>query len=264
MMTDPLSLAFIGCFFIGLLFLLITSFIGHGTTHHIGSAGHMNLHHLGGHIGTTGGTTGGSAFNGRGAMHLQGGTQVRNGGGMSLFGFLNPMSLALFLVGFGFLGYVFHNAMASLALQFTFALAAIGGIALALVFLVLLGHIFGDSEGATVQDVSDRTGLLGKVSMTIQQSGVGEITYISPGGLRKSIPARSLSGQRLERDQEVVVINYQNGIAEVDTWEHFINQEALGIAENSRVGELVTQQPLLAASDNTDTACDIRAKSQKE
>ena len=28
-----------------------------------------------------------------------------------------------------------------------------------------------------------------------------------------------------ELEQEVVVVNFQNGIAEVDTWDHFVNQE---------------------------------------
>ncbi len=77
-----------------------------------------------------------------------------------------------------------------------------------------------------MQDVSDRTGLLGKVSMTIQENNIGEILYTSPGGMRKSIPARSIDGRRVERGQEVVVIDYQHGIAEVDTWEHFINEES--------------------------------------
>jgi len=248
MVTDPLSLAFIGCFFIGLLFLLITSLTGHGATHHIGGTGHTHSHHPGGHS----------------ATQAQRGTQLRHGGGFSLLGFLNPMSLALFLTGFGFLGYVFHNAMASLALQFTFAIASMGGIILALVFLVLLSRIFGDSEGATVQDVSDRTGLLGKVSMTILQNSLGEITYVSPGGLRKSIPARSLDGQRLERDQEVVVVNYQNGIAEVDTLERFVNQGGTGIAQGSGADELVTQQALLEESDKNDAAYIVREESQKE
>ncbi len=260
MVTDPLSLAFIGCFLIGLLFLLIVSFTGRGATHHVGGAGHAHSLHPGGHVGTTGGT----ASSGHSATQAQRGTQLRHGGGFSLLGFLNPMSLALFLIGFGFLGYVFHNAMASLALQFTFAIASVGGIILALVFLILLSRIFGDSEGATVQDVSDRTGLLGKVSMTILQNSLGEITYVSPGGLRKSIPARSLDGQRLERDQEVVVVNYQNGIAEVDTWERFVNQGGTGIAQGSQADELVTQQALLEESDKNDAAYIVREESQKE
>src|SRR5437016_4047433 len=201
MATDPLSLAFIGCFFIGLLFLLITSFTAHGATHHMGGAGHMHSLHPGGHVGTAG--------HGHSTTQARQGTQLKQHGGFSLFGYLNPMSLALFLLGFGFLGYVFHNAVASLPLQFTFAIAGVGGIILALVFLVLLSRVFGDSEGATVQDVSDRTGLLGKVSMAIPQNSIGEISYVSPGGMRKSIPARSLNGQGLSLNQEVVVVNYQ-------------------------------------------------------
>jgi len=228
MTTDPLSLAFIGCFLIGLLFLLITSFTGHHTIHHMGGAGHMHSHHLGGHVGATG-----SGQTGQSMVQAQQNTQLRQTGNFWLLSYLNPMSLALFLLGFGFLGYVFHNAMASLALQFTFAIAGVGGIILALVFLALLSHIFSESESATVQDVSDRTGLLAKVSVTIPQDGLGEITYLSPGGMRKSVAARSLGRQRLERDQEVVVVNSQRGIAEVDTWEHFTNQEGTSISQGT-------------------------------
>jgi hypothetical protein len=100
--------------------------------------------------------------------------------------------------------------------------------------------------------------------MTIPQNSIGEISYISPGGMRKSIPARSLDGQRLERDQEVVVVNYQNGIAEVDTWEHFVNQEGAGIAEGSQANQLLTQQALLEESGKNDAAYTIREESQKE
>jgi hypothetical protein len=227
MATDPLSLAFIGCFLIGLLFLLIISFMGHHAIHHVGSAGHMHSLNLGGHVGAAGN----SGHIGHGTAQAQQDTHTKQSGSFWLFSYLNPMSLALFLLGFGFLGYLFHNAMASLALQFTFAIASGGGVGFALVFLALLNHIFGDSENATVQDVSDRRGLLAKVSVTIPQNGLGEITYLSPGGMRKSVPACSLDGQRLERDQEVVVINYQRGIAEVDTWERFANQEGISITE---------------------------------
>jgi hypothetical protein len=260
MATDPLSLAFIGCFLIGLLFLLITSFSGHSAIHHVGNTGHMHSLHPGGHVGTTDS----SAHTGRSTVQVQQDIQIRQTGSFWLLSYLNPMSLVLFLLGFGFLGYIFHNVMTSLALQFIFAIAGVGGIVLALVFLALLSRIFGDSEGATVQDVSDRTGLLGKVSMTIPQHSLGEITYLSPGGMRKSVPARSLDGQRLERDQEVVVVNYQNGIAEVDTWEHFAHQEGIGATEGSQADPLVTQQALLEQSDSTDEMYITRKESPKE
>ena len=48
----------------------------------------------------------------------------------------------------------------------------------------------------------------------------------SPLGASARVSLREvLMDSRLERDQEVVVINYQHGVAEVDTWERFINEE---------------------------------------
>src|SRR5260370_24721622 len=131
MATDPLSLAFIGCFFIGLLFLLITSFTGHGATHHMGGTGHMHSLHPGGHVGTTGGT----ADHGHSTIQAHRRTQLRLAGCFSLLGYLNPISLALFPLGFSFLGYTFHNAMPSLPLQLTFPIDGLARIILALVFL---------------------------------------------------------------------------------------------------------------------------------
>ena len=131
---------------------------------------------------------------------------------------------------------------------------------------MLISRVFGDSEGATVQDVSDRTGMLGKVSTTIQENGIGEILYVSPGGMRKSIPARSVDGRRLERNQEVVVVNYQRGVAEVDTWDHFVNQEepgSLTMPTHSSDG-LAELRALLAEPDSTDTEYVMRKESPKE
>jgi len=131
----------------------------------------------------------------------------------------------------------------------------------------MLNRLFGDSEGATVQDVSDRTGLLGKVSVTIQENGLGEILYISPGGMRKSIAARSVNGRRLERDQEVVVVNYQHGVAEVDTWDHFVNQESTDMSDASAISdadELARLRALLEEPTKADTEFVMRKDMQKE
>ncbi len=117
-----------------------------------------------------------------------------------------------------------------------------------------------------MQDVSDRTGLLGKVSIPIQENSFGEIIYISPGGMRKSIPARSVDGHRLERDQEVVVVNYQSGVAEVDTWERFINEnEEVEIqAAMPTIDELAKLRTLLEESETANTELVIRKELQKE
>ncbi|HEY4383797.1 MAG TPA: hypothetical protein VGN34_04865, partial [Ktedonobacteraceae bacterium] len=85
------------------------------------------------------------------------------------------------------------------------------------------------------------------------------------GGMRKSIPARSVDGRRLERDQEVVVVNYQHGVAEVDTWDHFVNQEELGISQSaSSLDDLATLRALLEDSDHSNTEYALRNDVPKE
>ena len=257
--TDPLSIVFIVCFLFGFLFFLGTALLGnlgHGQSH-VGHFGHVGGHgsqssvqHVaaGGHDQALHGTSHGYHAVNHALPHTQGtgqGTHTQqqannqhdtHGIRGSLLSFINPTSIVLFLLGFGFFGYVFHNT-AHLALPFTMILAGIGGIAIAAVLLLLLSRVFGDSEANTIQDVSDRTGLLGKVSITIQDKSIGEIIYVSPGGMRKSIAARSVDGRRIERDTEVVVLNYLHGIAEVDTWEHFMNEEEKSPFENASSNE---------------------------
>lgn len=232
--TDTLSLLFIGCFVIGLLFLLITALVGHGDglAHHSGATSHIG--HVGGAHVAHGAHVGGAHMahgahvaphTGQGAAHTSH-QDAQEGGHFSVLAIVNPLNIALFLSGFGFLGYVLRATASAFGLPLIILLAGIGALAIATVLIIMLNRIFGSATGTTIQDVSDRTGLLGKVNMTIPRQGIGEIIYVSPGGMRKSVPARSIDGRRLEREQEVVVVNYASGIAEVDTWDHFINQDA--------------------------------------
>jgi len=151
-------------------------------------------------------------------------------------------------------------------LPLTLVLAGIGGLLIAAVILVLLSRLLSDSGTDIANDVSDRTGMLGKVSLTIPANGLGEIIYVSPGGLRKSIPARTTDGRRLERGQEVVVVNYQQGVAEVDTWERFMNEEdaVQTDASASHEDELAKLRALLEQSDGANTELVIRNDLQKE
>jgi hypothetical protein len=261
--TDPLSLLFIACFLIGLLFFIVTALLGnlgHGITHgvtHQSSVVHTTGTHAT-HIASHGPThTTGHASGSQGTSHTS--TQGHN---QFLSSFVNPTAIMLFLLGFGFFGYLFHNTIHAVA-ALTLTLAGIGGVIIAALLLMLVARLFGDSEGATVQDVSDRTVLLGKVSITIQENNLGEIIYVSPGGMRKSIPARSIDGRRLERDQEVVVVNYQHGIAEVDTWEHFISEDGTpsGVSASDELDKLRT---LLDESSKGDSQLVMRKDLQKE
>ncbi len=245
--TDPLSLLFIACFLFGLLFLIITALlgnfghtghsIGHGSGAHVHLGGHVggSTHQMIQHINSTQQAVKVQTTHTNQPASVQNAPHQATQGGSSLFSLLNPTSIVLFLLGFGFFGYVFHN-ITDWFIPLALLGAATGGIVITALLLALLTRLFGDSEGETIQDVSDRVGLIGKVSMTIRQDGLGEIIYVSPGGMRKSIAARGVGGQRLESGQEVVVINYEHGIAEVDTWEHFLEQEQeQGYSANSHV-----------------------------
>lgn len=264
--TDPLSLVFIGCFLVGLIYFIVTALLGnlgHGTAHT--TVHHVNTqigHHTGVHVHTAAHGTG------HAQAHAHGKTQA-SGHNQSLASFLNPTSIMFFLLGFGFFGYIFRNIVGLEAPLLVLLFAGLSGIVIALLLFSMLARIFGNSESATEQDVSDRTGLLGRVSLTIQEGSLGEVLYISPGGMRKSIPARSIDGQRLERGQEIVVVSYQNGIAEVDTWEHFINEEGAytGTSGSSMMAAdgLETLRTLLDESGKTDSqALVMRKDSQKE
>lgn len=225
--TDPLSLVFFASFLVGLVYFIATALLGnlgHGTTHAT-HATHAVTQHAPTSVGHHAGIHTGAHAVTHGAQAHQTGKADAGNQHLSAFSYLNPTSVMLFLLGFGFFGYLFHNFIAFEAPILTLIVAALGGIVVAALLLLAITRVFGNSESATVQDVSDRTGLLGKVSITIQENGIGEVLYISPGGMRKSVPARSIDGRRLERDQEVVVVNYQKGVAEVDTWDHFIQEE---------------------------------------
>ncbi len=274
MATDPLSLVFIACFLFGLLFFIGTILLGN-LGH--GQAGHAT--HTGGHAPTHVGGQSVShvshavSHNTQAVGHHV--TPVGHQNNFSIAPFINPTTIALFLLGFGFFGYVSHNTV-QFVLPLTLVLAAFGGLVVAALLLLLVSRLFGDSEGATIQDVSDRTGLLGKVSISIRENNIGEIIYVSPGGMRKSIPARSVSGQSIESGQEVVVVNYQRGggIAEVDTWEHFMHEneevepqvqvQAQGQPETPDADTLAKLRALLEESETANTELVIRNDSQKE
>jgi hypothetical protein len=263
--TDLLSLVFIFCFLLGFGFFLAASLMGghgHGHTGHI----HVHIHAPGVHHAPVGGhgaqhsaTHTPNVHTSTDSANNQQNTQQAN---FSLAGYLNPTSIAIFLLGFGFFGYFFHN-LTPVAASLSLLLAIIGGIVLAAVLLSLLSRIFANVESSTEQDVVDRTGMLGKVSITIPEKGLGEIIYTSPAGMRKSIPARGLNNQHLDRDLEVVVVNYQHGVAEVDTWEHFMHEEA-DLSDPAMPDGLSQLHIVLNQSDSGDMEMLMRQKQQME
>ena len=82
-------------------------------------------------------------------------------------------------------------------------------------------------------------------------------------GVARDVPLVETDGRRLERDQEVVVVNYQHGIAEVDTWEHFIHEDGTP-TEASYSDELDKLRTLLDSSNTEDSQLVMRKDLQKE
>ena len=261
--TDPLSLVFIFCFLLGFGFFLVAGLMGgHGHAHAHIHIGHAHVHVAGAHHGPThasGAITNASGHHAGGQQGTQHAAQQTH---FALSGYLNPTTIGLFLLGFGLVGYFFHN-LTNVAVSLSLLLAVVGGIVLAAILLFALNRLFANSEGSTELDVVDRTGMLGKVSITIPEKGLGEIIYTSPSGMHKSIPARGLSNQRLERDLEVVVVNYQNGVAEVDTWENFMHEESHA-TDPTTPDELAQLRALLNESEGSEIEMVMHQEQQKE
>jgi membrane protein implicated in regulation of membrane protease activity len=60
-------------------------------------------------------------------------------------------------------------------------------------------------------------GVLGRISAPILAGGVGELIY-ARDGIRRALPARSEDGHEIGRNEEVVVMRYEKGIAYVRAW----------------------------------------------
>jgi hypothetical protein len=69
-------------------------------------------------------------------------------------------------------------------------------------------------------------GVLGRVSGTIRDGGVGEIIF-EQMGVRKACGARSESAEDIERDEEVIVTRYEHGVAYVRRWDELAEKAGL-------------------------------------
>lgn len=199
------ELFYLICFVVGFAFTAL-SFLS-GTLHlHFHLPGHGHFH-PGGHGGARGG----------------------HGGH---FPFFNPMSLAIFLAWFGGTGYLLVHlrhvwVFAGLALA---SLAGFAGAGLVFLFVakVLMAHDY-------TLDPADyeMVGVLGKVSGTIRNGGMGEIIY-EQLGVRKACAARSEAAEDIQRGEEVVVTRYERGVAYVRRWSELAEQAGVLPEEEER------------------------------
>ena len=118
--TDPLSLLFIACFLAGLVFFIVTALLGnlgHTVAHHSGVVHTTSTHAVSNGSAHASGHTAGS----HDTPHTHISTQGQH---QSALTFINPTSVMLFLLGFGFFGYFFHTTIHAVA-ALTLILAAL-------------------------------------------------------------------------------------------------------------------------------------------
>ena len=250
--TDPLSLLFIGCAVFSAAFLLVATLTGAGHGHllhlhfgahathvgHIAHAGHVahaahaahsaNGSHAahGGHVATGGESGSPSALQSAGAAVAGVLEQMVN-----LYGIL------VFLLIFGVLGYLLRN-FGALPTVVTLLLALVVGLVCSGATSLLLARLFLlETPRSLTRESSRMEGRLAEVSIAVRAGGIGEVIYQGETGGRHSVGARSSDGEPIPAGTQVVILDYEDGIARVQPWDRFL--------ASARAGE----EPRIARAD---------------
>ena len=130
---------------------------------------------------------------------------------------INFGTVVAFLAWFGGAGYLLSRYSSIWALL-ALGLAIVSGLAGAaavfwFLFKVLLKHE-RDLDPADYEMV----GVLGRLSSTVRENGIGEMIF-SQDGARRAASVRSEDGLPIAKGVEVVVTRYERGIAYVRTWD---------------------------------------------
>jgi len=194
------------CFAVGFSFSLL-SFLAGGLRWHLHLPHFSHVHvtpHI--HSASVGQAQVTSASDGKASAH-------GHTGSISPFNFI---TLTAFLAWFGGVGYLLTRysriwVVSGLGLSVFTGLVG-GGI----VFLFLSRVLISQEE---IMDSADyeMAGVLGRVTVTIRESGTGEIIY-SQAGTRRTSGARSEAGNAIAKGSEIVVTRYDKGIAYVRLW----------------------------------------------
>lgn len=215
------------CFLFGFFFSLVSVVSGHF---------HLDLHHHGGDGFAAGGHGHGHGFQGHHGGHADAtalhhgdagdGGNASDGARTSHVSPFNMGTIAAFLTWFGGAGYLTTNyyGMPFLAALSISSLSGFAGASI--VFWFLSRVLMREREEMNPADY-DMVGVLGSVSSTIRQEGIGEILYTRDGA-RRSVPARTDGSGPIENGTEVVVTRYENGIAFVRPWAEMVNPGSSG------------------------------------
>ena len=143
-------------------------------------------------------------------------TDVLHAGHAHAIGPINFATITAFVAWFGGAGYLLTTEFRWLAMPAIALSTVIGLCGAGLVFLLMAKVLWSPNENMQSADYH-MTGVLGRLSQPIREGGIGELIY-SHGGARKSCGARSADGTAIEKGAEVVVTDYERGIAAVRRW----------------------------------------------
>lgn len=183
----------------------------------------LHIPHHGGGLHLGGGHAGG--VHAGGAAHAGAGTSYS-------ISPLNFPTLLIFLVWFGGTGYLlthYGHGWGFLGLLISVVVGLAGA---AIVFSFLAKVLVKPDENLDPADYV-MVGTLGKLTVGIREKGTGEIVYVQ-GGTRKSAAARSEDGHAIEKGTEVVITQYEKGIAYVRRWDEIAGEPR---AEQARGAE---------------------------
>jgi len=195
------------CFAVGFCFSFFSFVFGHSRL------GKLHLPHFHGHAAHMPPVHGPAASTQAGNGPSKG---IGHGDASSAVSPFNPPSIAAFLAWFGGTGYLLTRFSAIWVGSVLFLAVLAGLVGGAIIFFFLTKFLMSDQEFLDPADF-EMVGVLGKLSIPIQQGGTGELIY-SQMGTRRVCGARSEGGSAIAKGTEVVVTRYEKGIAYVRLW----------------------------------------------
>jgi hypothetical protein len=198
---------YLGCFAFGLLFTVASFLLGA-----LGSGHHLHL---------------------PGLDFDLGGDSGHHGAHVSPF---NLSTVSAFLAWFGGAGYLLTRYSTFTTAAILLVATVAGTIGGGIIFLTLVKFVLPRLTVMRSEDYRVE-GTVARVTSGIGAGGTGEIVY-SLGGTKRSDGARSAKGEALERGTEVIIMKMEKGIAYVERWDEFADQNQLPR------GDIGSAQPL--------------------
>jgi membrane protein implicated in regulation of membrane protease activity len=165
------------CFFVGLLFTLLSAFFGHLFGSH---DAHVDL------------GTGG---------HAEAGFDHSGMPGLSPF---SPTTICSFITAFGGFGLIFSRIEATSSIWISLPLSILGGLVVAGAVLWVFGVVFHSTQSSSESHIGTLVGRTATVISPIPPAGVGEIAYVQ-SGTRYTAPAREQNGAAVGCGQTVKI-----------------------------------------------------------